>query len=435
MFTINPSLELRETSSPDGDGHQEWTASWCDPDTNEPLSRTVTPVELLALKILAEDMDLETAAAEGGKTVSALHQMLLAAANSGIVLPPRSGVRRTDAQVPATGEFPSHLRDAKVFTLQWHLTNRCDLNCKHCYDRTDRAPFTLEQSVAVLDDLARFCMGRNVRGHVSFSGGNPLLHTDFLELYRHAASLGFEASILGNPTSRAILEKIQAVQPLDFFQTSLEGLREHNDTIRGAGHFDRVMSFLEILKSMGISASIMLTLTRDNMDQVIPLGERLEGLADHFTFNRLSPVGEGASLALPEPDDYRRFLSEYVEAAGRLTVLGYKDNLINVELHGRGEELFNGCTGFGCGAAFNFVALLPDGEVHACRKYPSLIGNMRTETLEDIYAGDDAARYRTRPAGCRECALVASCGGCPAITSGCGGDAQRDVDPFCRCPV
>ena len=33
-------------------------------------------------------------------------------------------------------------------------------------------------------------------------------------------------------------------------------------------------------------------------------------------------------------------------------------------------EPFGGCTGFGCGAAFNFMAVLPDGEVHACRKVP-----------------------------------------------------------------
>jgi selenobiotic family peptide radical SAM maturase len=191
------------------------------------------------------------------------------------------------------------------------------------------------------------------------------------------------------------------------------------------------MSFLAILKELGISSSIMLTLTRDNMEQVIPLAERLEGLVDHFTFNRLSPVGEGAALALPEPAAYREFLTRCVDAAQRLSVLGYKDNLINVELNKRGLTLFDGCTGYGCGAAFNFVAVLPDGEVHACRKYPSPVGSLRSHTLEEVYTGESAARYRRRPEGCRSCGLVAGCGGCRAITSGCGLDEDRDVDPFC----
>ena len=47
-------------------------------------------------------------------------------------------------------------------------------------------------------------------------------------------------------------------------------------------------------------------------------------------------------------------------------ILGYKDNLLNVVLHERGLAPLGGCTGFGCGAAFNFVhTILPDGEVHA----------------------------------------------------------------------
>ena len=33
-------------------------------------------------------------------------------------------------------------------------------------------------------------------------------------------------------------------------EQSLEGLREHNDSIRGAGHFDRIMTFLKVLRDL-----------------------------------------------------------------------------------------------------------------------------------------------------------------------------------------
>ena len=84
---------------------------------------------------------------------------------------------------------------------------------------------------------------------MTFTGGNPLLHPQFNELYRAARELGFGTAILGNPTSRERLEEILAIGKPHFFQVSLEGLREHNDWIRGPGHFDRVMEFLEILRS------------------------------------------------------------------------------------------------------------------------------------------------------------------------------------------
>jgi len=48
----------------------------------------------------------------------------------------------------------------------------------------------------------------------------------------------------------------------------------------------------------------MLTLTRANLDQVLPLTEILQGRVDLFTFNRLALVGEGASLYSVEPEKY-----------------------------------------------------------------------------------------------------------------------------------
>jgi hypothetical protein len=52
---------------------------------------------------------------------------------------------------------------------------------------------------------------------------------------------------------------------------------------------------------------VMLTLTRDNLDQVLPLAELLRDRADFFTFNRLSTVGEGASLQMPEKEAFEAF--------------------------------------------------------------------------------------------------------------------------------
>ena len=89
---------------------------------------------------------------------------------------------------------------------------------------------------------------------------------------------------------------------------SLEGLEEHNDSIRGAGHFKRILAFLEILDELSIYSMVMLTLTRENMDQVLPLGEFLRGKTDLFTFNRLSQTGEGAALETAVKEEYKEFL-------------------------------------------------------------------------------------------------------------------------------
>jgi selenobiotic family peptide radical SAM maturase len=176
---------------------------------------------------------------------------------------------------------------------------------------------------------------------------------------------------------------------------------------------------------------VMLTLSKDNIHEVLPLAEVLQDRADFFTFNRLSTVGEGARLQMADPETFQFFLRQYHAAAKHNPVLGFKDNLINIIRHEEGHKLFGGCTGYGCGAAFNFVALLADGEVHACRKFPSLIGNIRENRLMDIYHSKLAEQYRAGSAKCYDCGLNSVCRGCLAITHSCSLDIFKEKDPYC----
>jgi selenobiotic family peptide radical SAM maturase len=322
-------------------------------------------------------------------------------------------------------------RTCRTFTLQWHLTNDCAARCRHCYDRSDRSAPTLAQALAVIDSLLAFCRRERVAPRLSLSGGDPLLYPHFWDLYAAVAAARIPSAILGNPLPAESIARLCAVQRPAFYQVSLEGLREHNDQIRGPGHYDRVFAFLIEARKQRLETHVMLTLTRDNLAQVIPLGGELRGLTTRFTFNRLAQVGEGASLALPEAREYPAFLHAYLTARRTNPVFGFKDNLFNILRSRAGTRLFPGCTGHGCGAAFNFLALLPDGEVHACRKFPSLLGNLHRTSLDKIYHSTIARQYRDGPFACRNCRLRKVCRGCPAVTYGHHLDPLRDRDPHC----
>ena len=378
---------------------------------------------------MAEELDPLDVAQEAGASLAAVQSALGRAAEREVLLKPPSLLVR-DAPRDSAPQSASFQR-AEMFTLQWHITQACDLSCKHCYDRSQRPQVGLEQGLAVLDGLQRFCEERKVRGQVSFSGGNPLLHPEFDALYRAAAERGFVLGILGNPATKSRMQEILAISEPAFFQISLEGLAQHNDYIRGQGHFSRSLDFLEILSGLGVHSMVMLTLGRHNLDQVLPLARLLEGKADEFNFNRLALVGEGAALALPEKQDFQRFAREYLEAAADNPVMLLKDNLLNLARHEQGLPPFGGCTGFGCGAAFNFVSLLSDGEVHACRKFPSLIGNIYESSLGELYDSPAAAAYRAGPEECGACDLRAVCGGCLAVSHGLGLSELKERDPFC----
>lgn len=322
-------------------------------------------------------------------------------------------------------------RRAEAFTLQWHLTNACELSCPHCYDRSPRATLSTPQALAVLRDLSAFCETRGVRPQACLTGGNPLLHPGFFEVYAAAARAGLELSILGNPVSRALVERIAGVRRPAYYQVSLEGLREHDDRARGPGHFDRTLRFLDTLRETGIRSVVMLTLTRENIGQVLPLARELRGRADRFTFNRLAQVGEGASLEAPDKEDFIALLRDWTLASHDDPSLGFKDGLFNLFRRHFGRPLTRGCTGHGCGAAFDFLALLPDGELHACRKFPSPVGHVAAGGLAAAYDSPAARRYRTGAAPCARCPLRRRCGGCLAVSYGRGLDPLEARDPFC----
>ena len=282
----------------------------------------------------------------------------------------------------------------------------------------------------VLDDLLAFCRAKRVRGQVCLTGGNPFLHPTFLEIYTAAAARGFPLSILGNPVAEEAIREVAAIFPPVYYQVSLEGLPGTNDRIRGAGHFDRVVAFLGVLREVGIPGHVMMTVHRENLGEVLPLAERLGALADRFTFNRLSQVGKGESMSLPSKSDYAEFLASYRRAARTNRSLRLKENLFAL-VPGTKRGASHGCTGYGCGAAFNFVALLPDGEVHACRKFPSPIGSLRRQTLAEAWESDGARAYRRGSRSCKGCEHRNRCGGCLAVSHGAGLRPLESRDPHC----
>ena len=445
-INVNPTLKIIELSwkhlteflDPDRDHAgitpvrtNERILIWYNPRANCVTARPATDEDLLVLKMVVEETPSESIATQGNVPVGAVDHVLYRAGVSGLVLSPPSLIRRDRTIFRSNNDISDQYLSSPFFTLQWHITQACDLSCKHCYDRSDRRTVTIDQALHILDDLREFCKSRNVTGGVSFTGGNPLLHPAFAEIYSAATERGFTTAILGNPAPPNQIKELIAIQMPTFFQVSLEGLQQHNDAIRGPGHFERVLTFLELLKELKVSSMVMLTLTSENINQVLPLADMLRGKADVLHFNRLSLVGEGANLSLPDKQQFRSFLESYLGETKINPVLGIKDNLINIMRLKQGLAAFGGCTGYGCGAAFNFITLLADGDVHACRKFPSPLGNIYQQTIAEIYDLEIAQRYRSGCVACRSCKIFPVCGGCLASAHSHKLNIFQHRDPFC----
>jgi len=442
--TVNPTLSMvpvgwknltafirSKAAGPRPNKGAAYVLIWRHPKSRKLRYREAGDIDLLALKLIVEKIDHQEAARLGKVSLGEIQAAIDRAISQGLLQSPGSRIRRTPPNTRKMDPLLSSFLSTDIFTLQWHVTQTCDLNCLHCYDRSDRSPMGLNAAMTILDDFYGFCNRMHVSGQVTFTGGNPLLYPHFDNLYRAASQFGFGIAILGNPTPLDRIRRLLEIARPHFFQISLEGLAAHNDTIRGKGHFARSLAFIDGLRDLDIFTMVMLTLTRDNLNQVLPLAALLKDRADAFTFNRLSTVGEGATLLMPEKAAFESFLRAYDAAAAKNPIIGFKDNLHNIIRQEKKEAPFGGCTGYGCGAAFNFLALLPDGEVHACRKFPSLIGNITKHNLYDLYHNKLAKRYRAGSRACGNCRLNIVCRGCLAIVHSLGLDVFTDKDPFC----
>ncbi len=200
-----------------------------------------------------------------------------------------------------SGRLPSHLlqfsQDKKPVVV-WNVGQRCNLRCVHCYSHSRDLAYSGELSTAeaerFIDDLAAF--GAPV---LLFSGGEPLLRPDLLDLVTRARQRGLRAVISTNGTliDDALAARLKAAD-LSYVGVSLDGRRETNDRFRGlAGAFDQAMAGIRACQQAGIKVGLRFTMNRRNAPDLGGIFDLLEqeGIP-RVCFYHLVYAGRGTRL-------------------------------------------------------------------------------------------------------------------------------------------
>ncbi len=339
------------------------------------------------------------------------------------------------------------------FILQWHLTNKCENRCSHCYisnlEKTIDNPnrLSLEESKRIIDDVITLSKHFNVAPRINFSGGNPLLREDFPEIIKYASDKGVIIGILGNafPLTEKNLELLCETN-VQRYQLSLDGLRETHDQIRGKGNYDLTIEGIRKLTKKGIWVSVMSTVSKKNYHEIPDLCEiAFDNGAKHFDFARIVPIGEGRCLYDEQltPYEFREFLfvmqkkyEELTKKGARPSFFGRKDplwSLMDVELgisrpFDKKKGVFEGCN-----IGKNGLCLDVDGTIYSCRRLPLPIGNIRNVNLTDFFLNSkelNEQRQFEKIEKCGECELINVCRGCRAIAYANTGN-YFSKDPQC----
>ncbi len=341
-----------------------------------------------------------------------------------------------------SGNLPSHLlqfsKDKKPVVV-WNMTRRCNLKCVHCYAKAlevdGKDDISTDQAKAMIDDLATY--GAPV---MLFSGGEPLVRQDLVELAKHATGRGMRAVISTNGTL-ITQEKARELKEvgLSYVGISLDGMEDVHDKFRAVpGSFRKALKGIENCQAEGLKVGLRFTINKRNVQEVPGIFQLLKDLeVPRACFYHLVYSGRGSELIEEDLShaDTRKLLDLIMDESRALFDAGMPKEILTVDNHADGPyvwerlmredkkradevmELLQFNEGNSSGRGIGCISW--DGSVHADQFWRNhTFGNVLERPFSEIWDDsniellhklkDKKPHVKGRCAGCR---YLSICGG------------------------
>lgn len=246
-----------------------------------------------------------------------------------------------------SGQLPSHLlqfSEDKKPVVVWNMTRRCNLKCVHCYaqavDPEGKDEISTAQAKTIIDDLAAY--GAPV---MLFSGGEPLVRQDLVELARHATEKGMRAVISTNGTliTKEKARELKAVN-LSYVGISLDGAEAIHDTFRGvSGSFKKALRGIEHCQAEGLKVGLRFTINKRNVGEIPKLFTLLRDLeVPRICFYHLVYSGRGSELIKEDLDhtETRAVVDLIMDETRALFDAGLPKEVLTVDNHADGPYVW-----------------------------------------------------------------------------------------------
>jgi len=288
---------------------------------------------------------------------------------------------------------------------RFHLTNRCQLECIHCYTSSgpgvsSEGELTPERWIALVDAFAD-----NGGEKILFTGGEALVYRGAMDVMQRAKERGLEVTLFSNGVLiRRYLEEIK--NAVDIVQISIDGPNaETHDAVRGRGQFKKAIAAIHMLLEAGFETRVSTTIMTNNWPTI---RDGLPNLIAEFEDTSLTfrvsygamPHGRGVQLD---------------HGLNEAEVRKYVDNLLSrvktTEDRDSGRNVVQKIVG--CGYAEQLV-VAPNGVIYPCHLMSGALGHVDQMPMPDITdylkRTSDAFSVKNR-LGCGTCDLRNLCGG------------------------
>ena len=328
------------------------------------------------------------------------------------------------------------------FHIQWHITNLCNLRCRHCYQEDFSKSNDLDWSglKKISDNIQQANEKWDKSVCIHLTGGEPLLRPELFLLLEDldqkpvVEELGMITN--GLLIDQDLMRRLSGFSKLKKIKVSLDGGdAETNDSIRQKGTFNRVMQNLSLIKKEErFEIIFMFTVMKRNFRSLPSLIRLSQDLGvDGLIIERFIPLGRGREslnevLGKEEWKEMIRMLSDFVSTEEeQQSFLPYQAFQIN--FHGEEPELL----GAPCVIGVDGLCIMPEGNVFPCRRFPVSIGNLLNNSLEEIWERSEILELLRRKESlkgrCGECEIK-DCRGCRSLALALTGDYLEE-DPHC----
>ena len=304
--------------------------------------------------------------------------------------------------------------------VSWNTTNQCNMYCAHCYRDAGckvEDELSTDEAKNLLNQIAK--AGFKI---MIFSGGEPLMRSDILELIKHAANLKMIPVLGTNGTliTKEIAEKLKTAG-LKAAGISLDSLdSEKHDRFRSFKNaWQGAVNGMKNCREVGLPFQIHTTVMDWNQNEIEAITDfavEIGAKAHHFFF--LVPTGRAATI---EEESLRA--EEYENV---LTRIMKKQQTVEIELKPTCAPQFLRIaaqlgieTRFkrGCLAGISYCIISPRGKVQPCAYLNMETGDVRKTPFDEIWRTNEIfKKLRTLEYGgnCGKCQYKKRCGGCRA---------------------
>lgn len=275
---------------------------------------------------------------------------------------------------------------------KWH----CNQKCVHCYaagqQQADEAELSTEDWKTILDK----CREAGIP-QVTFTGGEPTMRDDLVELVDHAQWFVTRLNTNGIKLSKELCEKLHEAS-LDSMQiTFYSSDADIHNKLVGASQYENTVMGIENALAAGISVSINTPLCSLNKDYV----ETLKFLHDkgvmYVTCSGLITTGN----ALGEESESLQLSTDEIKAVLKDAVEYCFANDMEISFTSPGwieDEYFDelGITKPTCGACLSNMAITPGGHVVPCQSWlsGSILGDMLKDDWNSIWENEECKKRR-----------------------------------------